>query len=89
MQGISVKTTELQGIYHHVGGVGVDDSGLLDLLAAMNFAKRVPGLAGELCWHVGVGLMSADEAVEVIVDESRHSRISAVVDKGGAFEAEK
>jgi hypothetical protein len=89
MRGIGAKTTELQGICYRLGDVGVDDSGLLDLLAAMSFAKRVPGLAGELCWCVGVGLMSADEAVEVILDESRRSRTYAAVDEGGVFEVQE
>ena len=59
------------------------------LLAALNFAKRVPGLACELCWRVRVGLMSADEAVEVILEEARRGRMYAVVDEGGTFEVEE
>jgi len=49
----------------------------------------MPELAGGLCWRVGVGLMTGDDAVEGIVDESRWVRKYAVVDAGGAFEVEE
>jgi hypothetical protein len=59
------------------------------LVAARDSASRMPELAGGLCWRVGVGLMTGDDAVEGIVDESRWVRKYAVVDAGGAFEVEE
>lgn len=50
---------------------GVEDSAVADSLVVLGFANRGPGLAGDLCWRMGFGLMSGDAAVAVIVDHFR------------------
>ena len=49
------------------------NSPLIDSLAALQFAKGTPGLAGELFWHIGTGLMSGGEAVAIIIDHYRRT----------------
>jgi len=70
-----------QSVWEWLGVVGIAGRERLRVANA--------GAGGRAVLARGVGLMTGDDAVEGIVDESRWVRKYAVVDAGGAFEVEE
>ena len=70
---------------------GREDSRLRAALEAMELAHAVPAQewVRDLCWQVGAGFMTGDEAVAVILNEYRRHLICLPPEGLSVFEAEE